>query len=417
MSAKKGKSKPKEHPLSTELNLVHRALWECPSNLQRIEWQGAGSDDADDTVNRRNEYFRSLRELLKANASRLEAESTKSDKVVLGQIARMLMFIADHGVGVGWRFVQLVDYVNTISGHLRSDQPLQEITDKRDILSRGEIYVDEFVELMKGLLADLEKLFLRLSPPVRPEVGSVPDTKVPCAETAPSSDTYVLNGFANRLENIAYCLQHYNGCDEKCREFYVARQVLQLRYDIDEARNLLSLCKNTVDSELFEKTRAVVNGVWGNVEQMRLSLVAALRIKPTNANTMPRFIDKMIDSVSTKIAQTNERRSVLEELAGEFQAAAASAKPVRKSAGRARTKKRKSAGPAQTKKKETIWEDVSPDMKKAIQDYWKESEARKSEGKRLLIEDFCGERDLDEEAFRAEKNRVAGRSKRLQLAC
>jgi hypothetical protein len=60
----------------------------------------------------------------------------------------------------------------------------------------------------------------------------------------------------------------------------------------------------------------------------------------------------------------------------------------------------------------TIWGDISPDMKKAIQGYWEESKALKSEGKRLLIKKFCRKRDLDESTFRSERDRVEKRKNR-----
>ena len=69
-----------------------------------------------------------------------------------------------------------------------------------------------------------------------------------------------------------------------------------------------------------------------------------------------------------------------------------------------------------TKEKKNIWEDVSSDMKKAIQDFRKESEAKKSEGKRLLIKNFCRERGIDEKDFKSERDRVEKRMKRLKQA-
>jgi len=67
--------------------------------------------------------------------------------------------------------------------------------------------------------------------------------------------------------------------------------------------------------------------------------------------------------------------------------------------------------PVVTEQKD-IWEDIQPDMKDAIQDFWKESEAKKSEGKRLLIEKFCRKRHLDESTFRSEKDKVEKRKNR-----
>ncbi|HLB75002.1 MAG TPA: hypothetical protein VJJ98_13355 [Sedimentisphaerales bacterium] len=71
--------------------------------------------------------------------------------------------------------------------------------------------------------------------------------------------------------------------------------------------------------------------------------------------------------------------------------------------------------PAGTERKD-IWEDIQPDMKEAIQEFWKESKAKKSEGKRPLIKTFCRERDLDERTFRSEKDRLEKRRKRLEKA-
>jgi len=53
-------------------------------------------------------------------------------------------------------------------------------------------------------------------------------------------------------------------------------------------------------------------------------------------------------------------------------------------------------------------------MKKAIRDYWRESRAVKSQGKRLLIGNFCKQRGVDEETFRVSKKKVEGRRKRLE---
>jgi len=59
-----------------------------------------------------------------------------------------------------------------------------------------------------------------------------------------------------------------------------------------------------------------------------------------------------------------------------------------------------------------IWEHISPEMKGAIQDFWKESRIKRSEGKRLLIEKFCRERNIDKDTFRSEKDRVEKRKSR-----
>ncbi len=63
-----------------------------------------------------------------------------------------------------------------------------------------------------------------------------------------------------------------------------------------------------------------------------------------------------------------------------------------------------------------IWEDIPPDLKNAIQDFWKESKAKRSEGKRLKIKEFCRKRSLDEQTFKSEKDRVEKRKRRLEQA-
>ena len=68
--------------------------------------------------------------------------------------------------------------------------------------------------------------------------------------------------------------------------------------------------------------------------------------------------------------------------------------------------------PTEMKTKRTIWEDISPKMKTAIHDYWKESKERRSEGKRLMIKEFCQKRGLDEETFKSEKDKVEKRKSR-----
>jgi len=72
--------------------------------------------------------------------------------------------------------------------------------------------------------------------------------------------------------------------------------------------------------------------------------------------------------------------------------------------------------PTETEQKNTLWRDIEPDMKRAIQDFWKDSQAKKSEGKRLLIKKFCRKRGLNESTFRSEKDRVETRRKRLRKA-
>jgi hypothetical protein len=59
-----------------------------------------------------------------------------------------------------------------------------------------------------------------------------------------------------------------------------------------------------------------------------------------------------------------------------------------------------------------IWQDILPDMKEAIQEYWKESKAQKSNHRRLTITGFCEQKGLDEKAFRSEKDRVEKRKNR-----
>lgn len=62
-----------------------------------------------------------------------------------------------------------------------------------------------------------------------------------------------------------------------------------------------------------------------------------------------------------------------------------------------------------------IWEDVSPEMKCAIQDYWRESKKAKANGKRLYISKFCNTREgFEEEIFRSEKDKVEKRKRRLE---
>jgi hypothetical protein len=61
-----------------------------------------------------------------------------------------------------------------------------------------------------------------------------------------------------------------------------------------------------------------------------------------------------------------------------------------------------------------IWVDISPDMKVAIQDFWKESKAKKLKGNRLLIKKYCQKKGLDESTFRSEKVRVEKRKGRLK---
>jgi len=78
-------------------------------------------------------------------------------------------------------------------------------------------------------------------------------------------------------------------------------------------------------------------------------------------------------------------------------------------------KERPEQKPVEAERKD-IWEDIQPGMKEAIQEFWKESKAKKSEGKRPLIKTFCRERDLDERTFRSEKDRVEKRRKRLEKA-
>lgn len=71
--------------------------------------------------------------------------------------------------------------------------------------------------------------------------------------------------------------------------------------------------------------------------------------------------------------------------------------------------------PVVTEQKD-IWEDIAPDMKKTIQDFWKEAKAFKSKHKRLTIKEFCRKRSLDEQTFNSEKDRVEKRMKRLEHA-
>lgn len=413
MSARKAQSDPNEHPLSTPLNSVHTALQEFPSNLRQVDWQAAGTDDdGDGSIHQLNEYLRSLRNLLKANASRLDEAGTESDKVVLGQIARLLLFIADHRLEVGWQFVQLVHYVGKMPSHSKYDQPRQEVGGKIGIPSRREVYGAEFEELMRGQVAHLEKLFLRLSPPLRPELSNFQSTREACTEAIPPSDTYALENFVRRLRYVANRLQEYDGQDEICREFYTARQVLDLRYDIDEARHLLALCRDIVAIGLFEEAKSAVDMIWDHVEQTRLSLISALRIRPTDAGVIPTFMDKLIVRVSTRIDQVNECQSLIQDLVGKLQICLASDKSAYESIGG--IVEGIAEGKETKQKKADVWEGVSSAMKKAIQDYWKESQAARSNGKRLLIGKFCRQRDLDEETFRAEKDRVARRKKRLK---
>jgi hypothetical protein len=70
--------------------------------------------------------------------------------------------------------------------------------------------------------------------------------------------------------------------------------------------------------------------------------------------------------------------------------------------------------PAKTEQKEKIWEDIAPYMRNAIEDYWVESKALKSKGKRLLIKKFCKTRGLDATTFKSEKDRVEKRRTRLE---
>jgi len=314
MSAGKGKSRLKEHPLSTSLNVVHLALFKCPQHLRKAGWQAAdGTDEDRGYVNQRNEYLRSLRNLLKTSASGLDQVSTEVEKIVLGQISRSLLFIADHGLGVGWRFVQFADYVGKIRSSGRCNQQLQPA---------------------------VEKLLLRLSPPVRPEL-TVLNAEEVGAEAVSPSDAYALENVVCRLTDVADRLEKYNGHDERCREFHVARQVLQLRYDIDEARHLLSFCRDAIEPGLFEQARAVVNEVWAHIERTRVRLVGALRIRPTDAGVIPIFMDKMIGDVSARIAHANEHRSALEDVAGKLKAVLASAKDAQESRGVRQTKQDK----------------------------------------------------------------------------
>ncbi len=403
MSAGKGKSRLKEHPLSTSLNVVHLALFKCPQHLRKAGWQAAdGTDEDRGYVNQRNEYLRSLRNLLKTSASGLDQVSTEVEKIVLGQISRSLLFIADHGLGVGWWFVQFADYVGKIRSSGRCNQQLQPAAEKCAILDRAQTYVDEFADLMREQAARVEKLRLRLSPPVRPEL-TVLNAEEVGAEAVSPSDAYALENVVCRLTDVADRLEKYNGHDERCREFHVARQVLQLRYDIDEARHLLSFCRDAIEPGLFEQARAVVNEVWAHIERTRVRLVGALRIRPTDAGVIPIFMDKMIGDVSARIAHANEHRSALEDVAGKLKAVLASAKDAQES-----------RGVRQTKQDKAIWKGISTGMKKAIRDYWRESRAVKSQGKRLLIGNFCKQRGVDEETFRVSKKKVEGRRKRLE---
>ena len=59
-----------------------------------------------------------------------------------------------------------------------------------------------------------------------------------------------------------------------------------------------------------------------------------------------------------------------------------------------------------------LWEEISSDMKRAIQDYWHKSKVLKSKGKRLLIKKFCEGEGLDKVTFRSELNRIETRRKR-----
>jgi len=420
MSVRKGQSDPNEHPLSTPLNRVHLALQEFPSNLRQVDWPNGGmDDDGDGSIDQLNEYLQSLKNLLKTNASRLDEAGAQSDKVVLGQIARLLTFIADHRLDVGWQFVQLVHYVGKMPSHRKYDQPRREAAGKTGIPSRREVYGAEFEELMRGQVEHLEELFLRLSPPLRPELGNFQSTREACTEAIPPSDTYALENFVSRLRYVANRLREYDGQDEVCREFYTARQVLDLRYDIDEARHLLALCRDILAIGLFEEAKSAVDLIWDLVEQTRLSLVSALRIRPTDAGVIPTFMDKLIVRVSTRIDHVSECQSLIQDLVGKLQISLAPEKPAYESIGgiMGGITGGTTEGTTEetgTKQKEDVWEDVSSAMKKAIQDYWKESQAARSNGKRLLIGKFCKQRDLDEEAFRAEKDRVTRRKKRLK---
>jgi len=123
-------------------------------------------------------------------------------------------------------------------------------------------------------------------------------------------------------------------------------------------------------------------------------------------------MDKLIVRVSAKIDKANECRLLIQDLAGKLQISLASEKTAYESIGGTTggTVKEREA-----KQKIGIWEGVSPAMKKVIQDYWKQSQAQRSKGKRILIGKFCTQRDLDEKTFRAEKDKVAKRMKRLKL--
>lgn len=64
------------------------------------------------------------------------------------------------------------------------------------------------------------------------------------------------------------------------------------------------------------------------------------------------------------------------------------------------------------KSQKSLWEDISPDMKNAIEEFWNESKILKKNGKRLFIRKFCKKKGIDEKIFKSEKDKVEKRMKR-----
>ncbi len=170
-----------------------------------------------------------------------------------------------------------------------------------------------------------------------------------------------------------------------------------------EVEQFLSAVQKYVQSKgIYEPEKGSVG--WVFIELFRPSVNAAIEKATAYNKRMRQHMRKALDCVSPKADDAAPTTH------GEQPAPDADkAKKLAEAQPEQSSKPTREAGVTEQK---DIWEDISPDMKGAIQDFWRESKAKKSDGRRLMIKEFCQERRLDEETFKSEKDRVEKRKKR-----
>jgi len=301
------------------LRVVYLELWKCPGCLNSfVNHVLLGDIDEADIRDSFEKYIKSLRIGLSIGARWPEVLSVRQNPIIVEEIRRLLRFISENRLEVGWRFVQLADWKQEARGSWKGKKRVfTELVDSLGISDNRWDYVREFAYLMVGQAAHLELLLLSLSPPVFVPMSHLEEDAV---LIGPTSDNYALKGLVCNIKNTARHLRNYCVPDEGRKEISVAKQVLDFWDELDKAKHLLVHCKGLLEPELYKQAQVTLNVLWDYKEEIVFQFTYAIEV-PSSPAEQPMSMRSMIEAVSSRFAKANERRILLEELAGQLEVA------------------------------------------------------------------------------------------------